>query len=261
MENTSLFQSPAFKDRRFVITGGGSGIGQALSLALLGMGARVYIIGRDEKKLCETQALAKNWPGQLDFFAADLRDADRVKLAITNALSFLGGIDGLVNNAGGQFPAKLEDLSPNGWTSVINNNLNGPFFVSREVFHQWMRDHGGVIVNMVAECRNGMTHMGHSGAARAGMINLTMTAAQEWAEYGIRVNAIAPGLIESSGLERYPPAFKEVLSKLKDRIPMKRFGSLQEIVDPILFLLSPGANFMTGMLFPVDGGQRLSGPM
>ena len=250
-----------WEEQTFFISGGGSGIGRALTLALAGFGANVFITGRRIEKLEETIRLAQDLPGKIAHGAADLRIPAEVDTVVKEALRVFGRIDGLVNNAGGQFPSLLEDLSPNGWNAVITNNLNAPFYLAREVFRQWMREHGGTILNVAAECRNGMPQMGHSGAARAGMINFTMTAAVEWAKYGIRINALAPGLIETSGLDTYPDKFRARLESLKERIPLRRFGTLDEVIQPMLFLLSSGSTFVTGMIFEVDGGQRLTGPM
>jgi citronellol/citronellal dehydrogenase len=256
-----LFHPSAFHEKSYLVTGGGSGIGRALTLALAGMGADVFIAGRTEDHLTETARLAEGLTGRVHHAAGDLRQPEHAKAVVTSAVAALGKLDGLVNNAGGQFPAPLEKISPNGWAAVVSNNLNAPFFVAREAFLQWMKEHGGAILNVVAECRSGMPQMGHSGAARAGAVNFTMTAASEWARYGVRVNAIAPGVIETSGLDSYPPDFRAYLEQLRSRIPMGRYGSLDEIVQPMLFLLSPAASFMTGILLPVDGGQRLAGAM
>jgi citronellol/citronellal dehydrogenase len=127
----------------------------------------------------------------------------------------------------------------------------------RELFNQSMQTHGGVVVNMTADFRNGMPGMGHSGAARAGMANLTQTAALEWAHAGVRVNAVAPGWIASSGMDHYDPAMRPLLRNLKNHVPLRRMGVEAEVSAAIVFLLSPGAAFITGITLAIDGGAPL----
>jgi citronellol/citronellal dehydrogenase len=163
----------------------------------------------------------------------------------------LGRIDFLVNNAGGQFGAPLEKISAKGFDAVVRTNLTGGFLMAREVYTQWMKQHGGAIVNMIADMWNGMPGMGHSGAARAGMLNLTETAALEWAP--VRVNAVAPGWIASSGLDQYPPAMAEHIRGLHRTVPLGRLGTESEISAAIVFLLSPAAAFISGSCLRIDG--------
>ncbi|HET6786506.1 MAG TPA: SDR family oxidoreductase, partial [Aquabacterium sp.] len=144
---------------------------------------------------------------------------------------------------------------------VVANNLTGGFLMAREVFNQSMHKHGGAIVNMVADMWNGMPGMGHSGAARAGMVNLTKTAAYEWSGSNVRVNAVAPGWIASSGMDAYGPGMAGVIRSLKDNTPMKRMGLEAEVSAVICFLLSPGAAFVTGVTIPIDGGAPLNSPL
>jgi citronellol/citronellal dehydrogenase len=168
-----------------------------------------------------------------------------------------GAIHGLVNNAGGQFPAPLMATGKKGFEAVVATNLTGGFLMMREIFLQSMMKHGGAIVNMAADMWNGMPGMGHSGAARAGMVNLTKTAAFEWAFAGVRVNCVAPGWIASSGLDRYEGAAKAIIPNLAKHVPMKRLGLEAEVSAAICFLLSPGAAFITGVTLPIDGGGPL----
>ena len=140
---------------------------------------------------------------------------------------------------------------------MVATNLTGGFLMMREVFLQSMQKHGGAIVNMAADMWNGMPGMGHSGAARAGMVNLTKTAAFEWAFAGVRVNCVAPGWIESSGLDRYEGAAKALIPTLKDHVPLKRLGTEAEVSAAICFLLSPAAAFITGVTLAIDGGAPL----
>jgi citronellol/citronellal dehydrogenase len=161
-----------------------------------------------------------------------------------------------VNNAGGQFPSPAMLISKKGWEAVVANNLTGGFLVAREAFNQSMKQHGGAIVNIIADMWGGMPGMAHSGAARAGMLNFTETASVEWASFGVRVNAVAPGWIASSGLDQYDPAFaKEVIAKLKHSVPAKRLGEEAEVSAAITFLLSPGAAYISGACLTVDGGS------
>ncbi len=172
----------------------------------------------------------------------DIRDEAQVKATVADALSAHGRIDGLVNNAGGQFPAPLAAISAKGWDAVVRTNLTGGFLVARECYTQWMLSHGGAIVNIIADMWNGMPGMGHSGAARAGMLNFTETASLEWAP--VRVNAVAPGWIASSGMDHYPPEMKPLILGLPKSVPLNRFGTESEVSAAIVFLLSPAAAFV-----------------
>ncbi len=195
--------------------------------------------------------------GRADVFAADIRDEHVVKALVAQAVARHGRIHGLVNNAGGQFPAPLMAITKKGFEAVVSTNLTGGFLMMREVFTQSMHEHGGAIVNMAADMWNGMPGMGHSGAARAGMINLTKTAAFEWAFAKVRVNCVAPGWIASSGLDRYEGATKAIIPELKRHVPLKRLGTEAEVSAAICFLLSPGAAFINGVTLAIDGGAPL----
>ena len=148
-------------------------------------------------------------------------------------------------------------ISKRGFDAVVANNLTGGFLMMREVFNQSMQKHGGSIVNMTADFRNGMPGMGHSGAARAGMSNLTMTAAFEWAHAGVRVNAVSPGWVASSGMDKYEGAVRAMIPRLKAHVPLRRLATESEVSAAILFLLGPGAGFITGVTLQIDGGASL----
>jgi citronellol/citronellal dehydrogenase len=187
----------------------------------------------------------------------DIRDEDAVKASTAEVVRRHGRIDALVNNAGGQFPSPLAAISRRGFDAVVASNLTGGFLMMREAFTQSMQRHGGAIVNMTADFRNGMPGMGHSGAARAGMSNLTMSAAFEWAHAGVRVNAVAPGWVASSGMDTYQGAVRALLPKLKAHVPLRRLATESEVSAAIVFLLSPAAAFITGMTLQIDGGASL----
>jgi len=248
----SVFQPGLFKGKVVIVTGGGSGIGRCTAHELAALGAAVAIVGRKVEKLDAVRSEIEAAGGVCSTHVCDIREEDAVRAAITQVLTQRGRIDGLVNNAGGQFPSPLSAISAKGWDAVVRNNLTGGFLMARECLTQWMGAAGsGAIVNIIADIWGGMPGMGHSGAARAGMLNFTETAALEWAP--IRVNAIAPGWIASSGMDQYPAAMRDTIRGMKKLVPLQRLGTESEVSAAIVFLLSPAASFISGACLRVDG--------
>lgn len=254
---SSVFRPDLFASQVHVVTGGGSGIGRCTAHELSALGAKVVLVGRKPEKLEAVKAEIEEQGGAVDVEAFDIRDEDAVRAAVARVVARHGRIHGLVNNAGGQFPAPLAAIQKRGFEAVIATNLTGGFLMAREVFTQSMSRHGGAIVNMAADMWNGMPGMGHSGAARAGMVNLTKTAAFEWAFCNVRVNAVAPGFIASSGLDNYQGPVRDMISKLKDHVPLRRLGTEAEVSAAICFLLSPASAFISGITIAIDGGAPL----
>ena len=255
MHYRSVFAPDLFKGQNIIVTGGGSGIGRCTAHELAALGAHVVLVGRKAEKLEAVAAEIREDGGDCSLQAFDIRDEDAVKQAVKAIVAARGTIHGLVNNAGGQFPAPLMAISKKGWEAVVANNLTGGFLMAREVFNQSMRKTGGSIVNMLADMWGGMPGMGHSGAARAGMLNFTETAAVEWAHAGVRVNAVAPGWVASSGLDNYDESFqKEFIPKLRNAVPLGRLAEEAEISAAIVFLLTAAAGFITGACIAIDGG-------
>lgn len=258
MPYISVFRPGLFAGQTIVVTGGGSGIGRCTAHELAALGAHVVITGRKAEKLDKTAAEIVEDGGSVSTQAFDIRDEDAVKETVKRILAERGRIDGLVNNAGGQYPMPLAMIGKKGWEAVVANNLTGGFLVAREVYTQWMKKNGGAIVNMIADMWGGMPGMGHSGAARAGMLNFTETAAIEWGVSGVRVNAVAPGYVASSGMDHYDPTFaKEVIPRLSGLAPLKRMAEEAEVSSAIVWLLSEGAAFVTGTCIKIDGGSSL----
>jgi citronellol/citronellal dehydrogenase len=257
----SVFAPGLFAGRRVWVTGGGSGIGRAVAHELASLGADVVISGRSADKLQRVAAEIAEDGGRCTWRAFDIRDEDAVKANVADVVAKEGVVHGLVNNAGGQFPAPLLAISKRGFEAVVANNLTGGFLMMRELFLQSFQEHGGAVVNMTADFRNGMPGMAHSGAARAGMSNLTMSASFEWASFGVRVNAVAPGWIASAGMDTYAGVVRTMIPKLKGHVPLRRLGLEAEVSAAIVFLLSPAAAFITGVTLQIDGGASLGSPM
>lgn len=251
----SAFAPGLLAQRVVVVTGGGSGIGRCTAHELASLGAHVVLIGRNLDKLQDTAGEIVADGGRASFHRCDIRQEDAVRTVVTAIVAAHGRIDGLVNNAGGQYITPLENISAKGWQAVIDTNLTGGFLMARECYVQSMQTHGGSIVNIVADMWGSMPGMGHSGAARAGMVSFTETAALEWARSGVRVNAVAPGYIASSGMDHYPPEAGDMLREMRDTVPAGRFGNEAETSAAIVFLLSPAASFISGSVLRVDGAR------
>jgi citronellol/citronellal dehydrogenase len=257
----SVFRANLFRDRLCVVTGGGSGIGRCTAFELTSLGAKVALIGRKPERLEAVRAELAKSGAEARVFPLDIRDEDATRETVKRIVGSHGPIHGLVNNAGGQFPSPLAAISKRGFEAVVATNLTGGFLMAREVFSQSMSKHGGAIVNMAADMWRGMPGMGHSGAARAGMVNLTKTAAFEWASFQVRVNAVAPGFIASSGLDKYEGPVRAMIGKLKDHVPLGRLGTEAEVSAAICFLLSPAAAFISGVTLAIDGAAPLGSPL
>ena len=251
----SVFAPGLFAGKIVVVTGGGSGIGRCIAHEVASLGAHAVLIGRKLEKLHETAGEIVADGGRASFHACDIRDEETVKNTVQAMIAVHGRIDALVNNAGGQYITPLEQISAKGWEAVINTNLTGGFLMARECYLQSMQEHGGAIVNIVADIWGSMPNMGHSGAARAGMVSFTETAAAEWARNGVRVNAVAPGYIASSGMDHYPPDAGPMLRSLRQTVPLGRFGTEAETSAAVVFLLSPAASFISGEVLRVDGAR------
>lgn len=263
MAYQSIFKPDLLAGQCVIVTGGGSGIGRCVAHELTSLGARVALVGRRQEKLDTVAAEIEADGGRASTHSLDIRDESEVVRVIGEILAEHGdAVQGLVNNAGGQFPSPLAGISQKGFETVVRTNLVGGFLMARELYNQQLQRRGGAIVNIIADMWGGMPTMGHSGAARAGMHNLTETAAVEWAAAGVRVNAVAPGWIASSGLDSYTdPETRAKIPRLKDDVPLKRLATEAEVSAAVVFLLSPAAAYITGDCIKVDGGSSCNSRM
>lgn len=251
----SGFRPGLFDQQSIFIPGGGGGLGRCIAHELSSLGAQVILAGRSIEKLEKVRDEITQDGGRVaGIYTGELRDEQTVIDLIKRILDSHGRVHGLVNAAGGQFPAKLKDLSLNGWNAVIENNLTSYFLLSREIYRQCFEKHGGSIVHLGADYENGMPGMGHNGAARAGLSNLTITSSVEWAASGVRVNCVIPGFIGTTGLDRYPESAWQGLKNVVRKAPINRHGTAAEISAAVVFLMSEMAAFITGIDLRVDGG-------
>lgn len=247
-----------FQNKIALVTGGRSGIGYAIAKMMLQQGATVIIASRKEEPLKAAGNELQQF-GNCDYKACDIRKTDDIQALADYIKTKHQRLDILVNNAGGQFPVLAEYLNNKGWEAVINNNLNGTFFMTRDMANAFfIPQKQGVIVNIIVDMWRGFPGMIHTGAARAGVENMTKTLAQEWSDYNIRLNCVAPGIIESSGLDTYPPQVQAMFEEAKKAIPLKRFGTVEDVANAVCFLASEQAAYITGVSLYVDGAQHLN---
>lgn len=253
-----MFQANLFQNKTIFVTGGGSGIGFAIAKQFLQLGAKVYIASRKKERL-ETALPELKQYGNCDYFELDIRNTESIQGVINTIKSRGENIDVLINNGGGQFPSMAENISQNGWNAVINTNLNGTFYMTQAFANAFfIPNKTGNVVNIIAQIYRGFPGMTHTGAARAGVDNMTKSLAIEWVQHNFRINAVAPGIIMSSGLDQYPDEFRKDIDA---SIPMRRMGTVDEVAYLVVFLASPMAAYITGQTYYVDGGQSLWGSM
>jgi NAD(P)-dependent dehydrogenase (short-subunit alcohol dehydrogenase family) len=251
-----MFTPSLLKDRVAVITGGGTGLGLAIATRLGGLGARVVIGSRNAANLERGSHELRNAGLDPLVVQVDVRNPEQVDELVERVLRHFGRIDILINNAAGNFISRAEDLSPNGWNAVVGIVLNGSFYCSRAVGrHMIARGKGGSIVSILANyVWTGSPGTVHSAAAKAGVMSMTQTLAVEWAKYDIRVNAVAPGPIESAGAARQLWNSPEAVQRITETVPMRRWGKPADVADAVTFLVSEHAGFITGEILTVDGG-------
>ena len=252
-----MYSKDLLQNKVALVTGGRSGIGFAIAKQFLQLGAKVFICSRKAEEL-QKAAVELSAFGECHAQPCDIRSTDDIKSLANTIKETYGRLDILINNAGGQFPALTEYINEKGWNAVINNNLNGTFFMTQQMYKSFFsKQQSGVIVNIIVDVFRGFPGMAHSAAARAGVENLTKTLAQEWAINNVRINCIAPGIIESSGLSTYPPMIQQELDKGREENPMKRYGTVEEVANAVTFYASDLSSYVSGTTLYVDGAGHL----
>src|SRR3984957_15537725 len=238
-----------------LVTGGGTGMGRATAVELARCGAAVAVLGRrlDPLESCAAEIHALG--GRALAMTADIREPEQIEQAMLRIKAEFGGLDILVNNAGGQFVAPARDLSNKGFETVIRNNLIGTWQMTKAVADHFMLAHGGSVVFVTACVRSGLSGFVHTAAARGGVLAMMKTLAFEWAEYGIRLNCVAPGTIKTEALGHYP--ITPVQWQQLNRNVLGHMGDVEDVAGTIVFLSSPLGKFVTGEEWYIDGGETL----
>jgi NAD(P)-dependent dehydrogenase (short-subunit alcohol dehydrogenase family) len=250
----------SLEGRTAIVTGGGLGIGRSISIEFARAGADVVIASRKMEHLEATAAEIRKLGRRSFALAVDVRQEDAVKELVERAVKDLGRLDVMVNNAGASFRARPEDISVNGWNAVVGINLNGVFFGCKWAGKHMLTQGRGVIINVASIAGvYGSTMMPHYGAAKAAVINFTRSLGMAWSRQGVRVNCIAPGPVETEGYmdvltKQDPAAARKAYDAVASRVGMGRWGRVEEIAHPCVFLAADASSFMTGATIVVDGG-------
>jgi len=259
--SSRLFREDLLEGQVCLISGGGTGIGAACAREMARLGATVIIGSRKAENYEPAAAGLSEETGRVvEGLSLDIRDREALRSTVSDIVAKHGRIDVLVNNGGGQFFSPAEAISDKGWDAVIATNLTGTWNLTRAVADTSMLKNGGRIINMTMLTRNAFPGMTHSVASRAGVEAMTRNLAVEWASRGICINAVAPGIVASSGLRRYPKGLG-VIEQAQSVVPLKRLATCEEIAWMVTYLASPAGAYITGQTFTVDGGKTLWGDL
>lgn len=256
-----MFESGLLKNKTIIVTGGGTGLGKSMATRFAELGADLVITSRRQNVIDETASELRNYGGKVLAVACDVRDPDQVQNMVDHTVNEFGKIDILLNNAAGNFISPTENLSPNGFKTVVDIVLNGTFNCTQAAGKVMRENKGGVILNIVTTYAwTGSGYVVPSACAKAGVLAMTRSLAVEWAKYGIRTVAIAPGPFPTEGAwSRLAPPGLGIKKKMINRIPLKRVGEHHELANLASYLVSDQAGYINGEVVTIDGGEWLQG--
>jgi NAD(P)-dependent dehydrogenase (short-subunit alcohol dehydrogenase family) len=256
-----MFDKQLLNDKSIIVTGGGTGLGKSMALRFAELGADLVITSRRKEVIEKTAEELREHGGKVLAIACDVRDPDQVNDMVSQTVNEFGKIDILLNNAAGNFISPTEDLSPNAFKTVVDIVLNGTFNCTQAAGKVMREKEGGVILNIVTTYAwTGSGYVVPSASAKAGVLAMTRSLAVEWAKYGIRTVAIAPGPFPTKGAwSRLAPPGLGIQKKMKNRVPLKRVGEHIELANLATYLISDQAAYINGEVVTIDGGEWLQG--